>query len=260
MKVGILCEFSGIVRDAFIKKGHDAISCDLLDTESPGPHIVGDCLAQDWSGFDLLICHPPCTYLCSSGLHWNKRVAGRSKKTEDALAFVSCLLGMDVPHIALENPVGCISTRIRKYDQKIQPWQFGHNASKGTCLWLKGLPPLTHTNIVPPEGWSLVKYASDCEPCPDCGEPYCNDHAQHYAECDCIGPTMDDATYKRIEGYEFATLEPAPTRPVWGNQTPSGQNKLGPSENRWKERSLTYPGIADAMAEQWGDHLQRSQG
>src|SRR5690606_12105822 len=105
---GILCEYSGIVRDAFLRKGYDAISCDLLPTESPGPHLQGDCLSFDWSNFDLLICHPPCTYLASSGLHWNKRIPGREQLTFEALEFVRELLSLPVDRIALENPIGCI--------------------------------------------------------------------------------------------------------------------------------------------------------
>lgn len=201
MKVAVLCEFSGTVRDAFIRRGHDAVSCDLLPTESPGPHIQGDCLSQDWSGFDLAIAHPPCTYLSSSGLHWNGRVSGRREKTEDAIKFVRTILELPVPHIALENPVGCISSRIREPDQIIQPFQFGANASKATCLWLKATPPLRHTAFVNPR----IVWGDDGKP-----------------------------------------------RMRWENQTDGGQNKLGPSEDRWAERSKTYPGIADAMAVQWG--------
>jgi hypothetical protein len=193
MQIGILCEFSGTVRDAFIRRGHTAISCDLLPSETPGPHIQGDCLDQDWSTFDLIICFPPCTYLASSGLHWNKRVLGREQKTKDSLEFVQRLLSLPVPRIALENPVGCISTQIRRPDQIIQPWMFGHDASKTTCLWLKNLPQLIPTDVV-----------------------------------------------KKPKGVRYA------------NQTPSGQNNLGPSPDRWKLRSATYQGIADAMAEQWG--------
>ena len=193
MKVGVLCEFSGRVRDAFLSRGHDAVSCDLLPSDAPGPHIQGDCMDQDWTGFDALICFPSCTYLCSSGLHWNKRVPGRAAKTEDALSFVRDLMSIPVPKFSLENPIGCISTRIRKPDQIVQPYQFGHDASKATCLWLRGLPKLTPTKIVAPG-----------------------------------------------------------KNGRYGNQTPSGQNKLGPSKDRWKIRSVTYQGIADAMAEQWG--------
>lgn len=190
MKVLVACEFSGVVRDAFLRLGHDAISCDLEPTETPGPHYLGDVrnLLHGW--YDLVIAHPPCTYLASSGLHWNKRVPGRAQLTEDALDFVRLLLNAKSPHIALENPVGCISTRIRKPDQIIQPWQFGEDASKATCLWLVGLPPLQPTNVI------------------------------------------EKARYV--------------------NQTPSGQNKLGLSPTRAKDRSRTYVGIANAMAQQWG--------
>lgn len=193
MKVLVACEFSGVVRDAFRALGHDAWSCDLLPTERIGPHIIGDVLTvlnQDW---DLMVAHPPCTYLAASGLHWNKRIPGRAEKTEEALAFIQTLLNAPIPRIALENPIGAISTKIRKPDQIIQPWQFGHNESKATCLWLKNLPPLKETNRLP-----------------------------------------RDAKTRRA------------------NQTPSGQNKLGPSPDRWKLRSITYLGIATAMANQWG--------
>ena len=192
MRVLIACEFSGTVRDAFIALGHDAMSCDLLPTEVPGSHYEGpvqDVLREGW---DLMIAHPPCTYLCSSGLHWNKRRPERAKQTEEALDFVRLLLDAPIPRIALENPIGCISTRIRKPDQTIQPWQFGHPESKATCLWLKGLPLLEPTLIVE-----------------------------------------------------------KPTSGHWDNQTPSGQNKLGPSADRWKLRSKTYQGIAEAFATQY---------
>lgn len=196
LRVLVGCEFSGIVRDAFIRAGHYAMSCDLLQSEAPGPHYQGDVfdiIDDDW---DIGIFHPPCTYLCSSGLHWNKRRPERAQNTEEALAFVQALLDCKIPRIALENPVGCISSRIRRPDQIIQPYEFGHDASKSTCLWLRGLPLLTPTDFVPP---------------------------------------------RLVDG-----------KRRWGNQTDSGQNKLGPSEDRWKERSLTYPGIAEAMALQWG--------
>lgn len=260
MNVLVACEFSAVVRDAFRKRGHSAWSCDLLPCEgNPLYHIQGDVRVAllegrptDGAPWDMMIAHPPCTYLCSSGLHWNKRVPERQQKTEEALAFVSLLLNADIPKIALENPTGCISSRIRKPDQRIQPWQFGHNASKGTCLWLKNLPLLIPTAVVPPTGWKQVKCAADCSVCPDCGEPYCDECDAHYADCNCIGPTVEEATYVTIEGTYFATLNPSPGKPVWANQTASGQNKLGPSKDRWKERSRTYQGIADAMAEQWG--------
>ena len=197
MKVLVACEYSGRVRDAFLARGHDAISCDLLPTDSPGPHYQGDVLELiRREKFDLMVAHPPCTYLCSSGLHWNGRTPGRAEKTEEALEFVRALLFCDIPKIALENPMGCIGTRIRKSDQTIQPWQFGADASKATCLWLKGLPKLVPTSIVEP---------------------------------------------RIVNG-----------KKRWGNQTDSGQNRLGPSDDRWKVRSETYLGIAEAMAAQWG--------
>lgn len=195
------CEFSGRVRDAFLQQGHDAVSCDLLPTESPGPHIQDDIKAVALEQYDLLIAHPPCTYLTSAGLHWNGRVPGRQEKTEEALAFVRYLLDAPVERIALENPVGAISSRIRKPDQIIHPWQYGHPESKQTCLWLKNLPALVPTEVLTPPG--VQKNG----------------------------------------------------RPRWTNQTGTGQNKLGPSKNRWKERSLTYTGIAEAMATQWGGEI-----
>lgn len=185
MKVLIACEFSGTVRDAFISKGHEAISCDLLETESDGPHYKGDVFDIINDGFDIMICHPPCTYLCSSGLHWNKRIEGRQQKTEEALEFCKKLMECNIPKICMENPIGCISTRYRKPDQIIQPWMFGHGETKATCLWLKNLPLLCPTNFV-------------------------------------------EGRVPRI-------------------------HKLPPGKDRWKERSRTYKGIAEAMANQWGE-------
>ncbi len=196
MRVLVGCESSGIVRDAFRAKGHDAISCDFLPSKRPGPHYQGDVKDIIRGSWDLAIFHPPCTYLCSSGLHWNKRRPGRALKTEEALEFVRFLMSCSIPRWALENPIGCISTRIRKYDQIIQPYHFGHDASKATCLWLKGLPPLKPTGYIVP---------------------------------------------RMVNG-----------KTRWGNQTDSGQNRLGPSEDRWQLRSETYEGIAHAFAEQWG--------
>lgn len=191
MKVLIACEYSGTVRDAFIAQGHEAISCDLLATDANGPHYQGDVRDILGDGFDLMIAHPPCTHLAVSGARWFK-----DKQTEqaEALDFVRLLLGASIEKIALENPISIISSRIRKPDQIIQPWQFGHPESKSTCLWLKNLPKLIATDILP-----------------------------------------------------------LPADGRWENQTPSGQNKLGPSEDRWKLRSLTYKGIAQAMASQWGN-------
>jgi hypothetical protein len=149
-----------------------------------------------WPPFDLAIFHPPCTYLTSAGLHWNKRRPERQVCTDDAVEFVRRLAECPVPRIAIENPIGCLSTRFRKPDQIIQPYQFGDDASKATCLWLKGLPRLNPTGRVPG---------------------------------------------RIVNGKER-----------WANQTNSGQNKLPPSPDRWALRSLTYPGIAAAMADQWG--------
>jgi site-specific DNA-cytosine methylase len=145
MKVLVACEYSGNVRDAFIARGHAAMSCDLLDTEKPGPHYKGDVFDIIEDGWDLLIAHPPCTHLAVSGARWFKE-----KQTEqaEALVFVQRLLDAPIPKIALENPISIISSKIRKPDQIIQPWQFGHGETKATCLWLKNLPLLTPTNIV----------------------------------------------------------------------------------------------------------------
>ena len=140
MKVMVACEFSGIVRDAFIEVGHDAVSCDLLPTESPGPHIQDDIRNVDLSKYDLMVAHPPCTHLAVSGARW---FTEKRKEQQEALEFVQWLMDAPVPRIALENPISIISSRIRKPDQIIQPWQFGHGETKAICLWLKNL-------------WSLV--------------------------------------------------------------------------------------------------------
>lgn len=205
MRVLVACEYSGRVRDAFRVKGFDAWSCDPFEPCEADPqwHLSVDVLEILGDGWDLMICHPPCTYLASSGLHWNKRVDGRAQKTEEALGFVRQLMAAPIPHIALENPMGCISTRIRRPDQTIQPWMFGDDASKATCLWLKNLPPLMPTQIV--RGRVI----------------------QHNG--------------KQVER--------------WFNQTDSGQNRLSPSDDRWKERSRTYQGVANAMADQWGHYI-----
>lgn len=145
MKVLVACEFSGVVRDAFRQRGHDAVSCDFLVSERPGPHYLGDVLDILNSGWDLMIAHPPCTHLAVSGSRWFKY---KQKEQQEALDFVQVLLDAPIPKIALENPVSIISTRIRKPDQIIQPWQFGHGETKATCLWLKNLPKLVPTEIV----------------------------------------------------------------------------------------------------------------
>lgn len=182
MRIIIACEFSGIVRDAFRARGHDAVSCDLLPTERPGRHYLGDVRDIINDGFDLMICHPPCTHLAASGARWWPE---KIELQREALEFVKFLLNSSIPKIALENPVGKISTAIRPPDQIIQPWQFGHGETKATCLWLKGLPLLVPTNVV--------------------------------------------------EGREPKI------------------HRMPPGPDRWKERSRTFPGIAEAMADQWGN-------
>jgi len=181
MRVLVACEYSGTVRDAFIAKGHDAMSCDLLPTDKPGPHYQGDVFDIINDGWDLMIAHPPCTHLAVSGARWFK---DKVTEQEEALDFVRRLINADVDRICIENPVSIISSKIRKPDQTIQPWQFGHGETKRTCLWLKRLPKLVPTDIV-------------------------------------------DGRDQRI----------------W---------KLPPSTDRWKIRSTTFQGIANAMANQWG--------
>jgi hypothetical protein len=150
MRVLIACEYSGTVRDAFIELGHDAMSCDLLPSDKPGPHYQGDIFDVINDGWDLAIMHPPCTYLSVSGMHWTTRGLRDPKLTEDALEFVHKLMDCKIPKWAVENPISIISSRIRKPDQIIQPYEFGHDASKKTCLWLKGLPLLQPTQHVKP--------------------------------------------------------------------------------------------------------------
>ena len=181
MKVLVACEYSGRVRDAFISRGHDAMSCDLLPTDVPGPHYQGDGFDVIDDGWDLMIAHPPCTHLAVSGARWFK---DKQQEQANALLFVRRLLDSLIPKIALENPISVISSHIRKPDQIIQPWQYGHGETKATCLWLKNLPKLTPTNIV-------------------------------------------DGREARV-------------------------HKMPPSADRWKLRSTTFQGIANAMAAQWG--------
>jgi site-specific DNA-cytosine methylase len=184
MRVLVACEFSGVVRDAFAARGHDAWSCDLLPSETPGNHYHGDVFRfLDMANpFDLMIAHPPCTHLAVSGARWFR---DKLKEQREALAFVQALMEAEpVERICIENPISIISSRIRKPDQIIQPWQFGHGETKATCLWLKNLPKLVPTNIV--------------------------------------------------EGREARV------------------HKMAPGPDRWKERSRTLQGIADAMASQWG--------
>jgi hypothetical protein len=215
MKALIACEESQEVCKAFRNLGHEAYSCDIQPPSGGRPewHIQGDVLKELSRSWDIIIAFPPCTYLCSSGMHWTTRGLRDPQLTEDALEFVRAILDAPCDKIALENPVGCISSRIRKPDQIIQPWMFGDDASKKTCLWLKGLPPLQPTSIV--EGRRFCCGAEITKICPVC------------------------------EGLNKPAIR-------WDNQTPSGQNKLGPSKDRAKLRSKTYPGIAAAMAQQWG--------
>ena len=145
------CEHSSIVKNEFLKLGFkNTFSCDLIESPNMHNHFVCDVLKLipklEW---DLAIFFPPCTYLCSSGLHWNNKIEGRKEKTEQSLFFVNQLLNSDIKHIALENPIGCINTKIRKPDQIIQPYEYGEDASKRTCLWLKNLPLLSPTNFIP---------------------------------------------------------------------------------------------------------------
>ena len=145
MKVLVACEYSGVVRDAFAAKGHYAMSCDLLPSETPGPHYQGDIRDILFNTWDLMIAHPPCTHLSVSGARWFKN---KLPEQAEALDFVRLLLEAPIARIALENPISIISSRIRKPDQIIQPWQYGHGETKATCLWLKGLPPLVPTDVV----------------------------------------------------------------------------------------------------------------
>jgi site-specific DNA-cytosine methylase len=192
MRVLIACEYSGTVRDAFIRAGHHAVSCDLLDTDTPGPHYMGDIrdvLDREW---DMMIAFPPCTDLSVSGAkHFAVKIAdGRQQR---ALDFVQLLMNAPIDKIAIENPIGVISSKIRKPDQIIQPYHFGHEATKSTCLWLKGLPLLVPTNVVGKGNRHVTK----------------------------SGKSL----------------------PEWYN--------LPPSVDRWKIRSKTFQGIAEAMASQW---------
>lgn len=220
MRVLVACEYSGITREAFRANGHDVMSADFEPSEDDSPyHYQGDCfdLIED-QPFDLMIAHPPCTYLSVSGMHWTTRGLRDPQLTENALDFVRKLMAAPIAKIAIENPVSVISSRIRKPDQIIQPWMFGEDASKKTCLWLKGLPPLTPTNIIE-------------------GQLYC------------CGMKVADST--GIRGCANCNGDKKAKR-IYGNQTPTGQNSLGPSPGRWKERSRTYKGIALAFASQWG--------
>lgn len=220
MRVLVACEFSGVVREAFKAKGHYAMSCDLLPTEIPGLHHQGDIRDVLEAPWDLVIAHPPCTHLAVSGAAFfaAKRADGRQ---QGGIDFFMIFTKLDhVAHVAIENPVGIMSTVWRKPDQIIQPYEHGHPESKKTCLWLKGLPKLVPSCIVPP-----LWYKN-----PD-------------------GTDYKDSKGKRYSPTHFLMGRTQLAR--WANQTPSGQNKLGPSPDRAKIRSRTYEGIAKAMAAQW---------
>ena len=223
-RVLVACEYSGTVRDAFAARGWDAWSCDLLASEKPGNHYKGDWRDLKNEQWDLVIAHPPCTYLCSSGMHWTTRGLRDPQLTEDAVGFFLEFTRLDCAW-CIENPVGCMSSRYRKPDQIIQPYQFGHDASKATCLWTKDLPMLLPTEYV--EG-RLV----------------------------CCGIELPDKV--GIYGCPNCNGEKKARR-RWANQTTGGQNKLPPSKDRWKERSRTYSGIAHAMADQWGNYFENKQ-
>lgn len=191
MRILIGCEYSGVVRDAFIARGHEAISCDILPSDNPGPHYQGDVIDLFGQKFDLMIFHPPCTDLAVSGArHFPAKIAdGRQQR---ALDFVQALMDAPCERICIENPISVISSKIRKPDQIIQPWMFGHPEKKATCLWLKGLSKLVPTNDVSEQMKDLPKSVTE-----------------------------------RI-------------------------HRMPPGSDRWKERSRTYEGIAEAFAEQWG--------
>jgi hypothetical protein len=254
-RVLIACEFSGRVREAFRKKGHDAWSCDLIASEIPGAHIQTDVRMILRNGWDLMIAHPPCVDLAVSGARYFK---DKKEKQKEAIQFVLDLMDAPIPQICIENPVSVISSKVGNPAQVIHPWQFGETEEKTTCLWLKGLPRLEPTKIIPPVKHKLVKFAADLPLCPDCNEEaYCDDCKTHFSECDCYEPTQDGVFYHLVDGILFGT-EVKNLRPRWTNQTISGQNKLGPSPDRSKIRARTYPGIAEAMAEQWGKALRKA--
>jgi hypothetical protein len=253
MKILLACEESQVVCEEFRKLGHEAYSCDILPTSGKHPewHLQQDVLPLLELDWDMIIAFPPCTHLAVSGSKYfaEKIADGRQQSGID---FFMQFTDLPCKKVAIENPVGIMSSKYRKPDQIIQPYEFGEDASKKTCLWLKGLPLLKPTNIIPPKGFSLVKFADDCFICDCCGEPFCKECQIHYADCGCIGPTEDDCTYIKIKGLLFAKRGKG-QKALWDNQTISGQNKLGPSADRAMLRSKTYLGIAKAMAEQWGN-------
>jgi hypothetical protein len=251
-KVLIACEESQAVTIEMRNLGIEAFSCDIEPCSGNRPewHIQGDVLPLLKEEWDMVIAFPPCTHLAVSGAHLfpAKRADGRQQQGIDFFMEFTKLKCK----YAIENPVGIMSTLWRKPNQIIQPWQFGENASKKTCLWLNGLPKLTPTGIFPPGNFGIVVFADDLPVCDGCGDPWCDLHDTHYSDCSCYGPTDDSLRYVTIGGYMFACKKDEYRKPVWENQTPGGQNKLGPSTDRAKIRSKTPPGIAKAMANQWG--------
>lgn len=225
VKVLVACEKSQTICKEFRKLGFEAYSCDIQPCTGNNPewHIQDNVLSHLNDGWDLMIAHPPCTYLSVSGLHWNKKDPTRKSKTAKALDFVRTLMNAPIQYICIENPISCISTHIRKPDQIIQPWLFGHNQSKATCLWLKNLPLL---EFVDEADWDYYR-------CSVCGYTFPFDFGK-YGCCD------------------------YPAKPLRDNQTPTGQNKLPPTKNRSELRSKTYQGIAKAMAQQWEHVLKNS--
>jgi len=211
MRVLVACECTGAVRDAFLAAGADAWSCDLKPTEAPGPHIQGDALKVLRWGWDLMICHPECRYLSSSGLFRNIGNPERQRLSDEAVAFARALWEAPIPFIALENPVGRLGTEFGRAQQTVQPYQFGHDASKRTCLWLRGLPPLS---IDPADRVAGRQVA-------------------------------------QIDGKWVAYVGVGKPVERWANQTDSGQNRLPPSADRSAKRAATYPNIAREMARQW---------
>jgi hypothetical protein len=220
MRVLVACEFSGVVREAFRRRGHDAWSCDLLPAEDASPFHIQDDVLLHLNGWDLMVAHPPCTHLAVSGSRWFK---DKQKEQAEALEFVNMLLEAPIERIALENPISVISSRIRKPDQIVQPWMFGHGETKATCLWLKSLPKLQPTDCVVPE-WAIKA-----------------DGTIHLSK-----------KGKRDNPTHFLTGRT--TRVLSGPQLEQWEriHKMPPGPERWRNRSRTYQGIANAMAEQWG--------
>lgn len=227
MKVLIGCERSGQLRRRFRAAGHDAWSCDIEDAQDGSPfHIKRNILEVIHDVvWDLMICHPECRYLSSSGMHWTARGIRPKHLTDDAIKFALALWNAPIPKVALENPVGILSKRIGKPAQTIQPYQFGDDASKRTCLWLRGLEPLV------PDPRQFIRGRLVCGQCGRVVHP----------------ETSIEWEFAAAHGCCKCGADAAIQRPRWANQTDSGQNRLGPSDKRAADRARTYDGIADAM-------------